>query len=462
MKYQNFCVLIIVLLALQAPLSADENDQNPPNFVILLGDDISANSVGCYGSKNPNTTPNLDQLATEGVRFTNMFVSEAICAPARAELYTGLQPYRNGCSVNHQATKRGTLSVVHHLSELGYRVGLSGKTHIKPKSVYPFEKVKGFPANCNARKLPVENWDDIKRFMTQDKEQPFCLFLCSVHAHAPWDSGDTSPWKLDELELPSHLVDTPETRAYFRQYLAEVRLFDDQVGRTRKLLNELNLDDNTVLIVLDENGAGMPCGKWTNYDWGVRSACVMKWPGNLQPSTTTAVAQYCDILPTLIDAAGGKPPESLDGKSLLPLLRGETKVHRDKAFFVYKSSGKEGLPFLSHAVTDGRFKLMWNQKPENPFTVRTINGFEYGYKDKMEDRHVRKMYQSWLKKAADDSSAQALVARFKKQPEYQLFDLDSDPEEMNNLAEAPGLADQLGELKASIVDWTNQQAGELK
>ena len=322
-------------------------DVKSPNFLILVGDDISASSIGCYGASNPHTSPNIDKLAKEGIRFTNMFVSEAICAPTRAELYTGLQPHRNGCMVNHKATKKGTLSVVQHMQKLGYRVGLTGKRHFSPKSVYPFEDVKGFPAGCNAREKTDETWDGVEEFMTRDSEQPFCLFICSIHAHAPWDSGDTSLWELDKLQLPPQLVDTEQTRHYYREHLAEVRLFDDQVGKARALLEKTNLDNRTALIVLNENGAGMPFGKWTTYDWGVRSACVMKWPGLKQGVfTTDALAQYCDILPTLIDAAGGSAPSELDGKSLLPLIMGKTKTHRDKAFFVY-NSGPEG-PLFHH------------------------------------------------------------------------------------------------------------------
>ena len=108
-------------------LSASIAHAKPPNYLIVLGDDISASTLGCYGALNPNTSPNIDKLASEGVRFTNMFVSEAMCAPARAELYTGLQPERNGCIRNHMATNVGTKSVIHHLRKLDYRVGLSGQ-----------------------------------------------------------------------------------------------------------------------------------------------------------------------------------------------------------------------------------------------------------------------------------------------------------------------------------------------
>ncbi|MEP4077345.1 sulfatase [Haloferula sp.] len=431
--------------------------ESQPNFLIILGDDISASSLGCYGSKNPHTSPNIDRLADEGMRFTNMFVTEAICAPARAELYTGQQPHRNGCMQNHKATRNGTLSVVQHLGKLGYRVGLTGKTHIKPKSVYPFEVVKGFPKNCNARDLPGADWDGVEAFMTRDEEQPFCLFLCSIHAHSPWDAGDTSHWELDELKLPPHLADTEETRRLYREYLAEVRLFDDQVGKAQAMLKKLKLDANTVLIVLDENGAGMPCGKWTNFDWGVRSACVVKWPeSGSKPVVTDALTQYCDILPTLIDAGGGAMPDDLDGRSLLPLITGQTKKHRDHAFFTY-NSGPEGPSFVSRAVTDGRFKLMWNLTPEMAFAVRTINGFDFGYVDKMKDRHVRMMYLSWLEAAKNDPQAAESVQRFRRQPEYQLYDLSKDPWERENLAGNPEYGEQLAALKGSLSGWMEQQ-----
>jgi N-sulfoglucosamine sulfohydrolase len=165
MKTTNFIFMLGV--ALTAALFAGAE---APNFLILVGDDISSSSLGCYGSPNPNTSPNIDKLAREGIRFTNMFVSEAICAPTRAELYTGLQPHRNGCMKNHAATKAGTLSVVHYLRKLGYRVGLTGKRHIRPNSVYPFENVKGFTPNCNARKKTDESWEGVEEFITRDPD----------------------------------------------------------------------------------------------------------------------------------------------------------------------------------------------------------------------------------------------------------------------------------------------------
>jgi uncharacterized sulfatase len=432
-----------------------------PNFLIVLGDDISATNIGCYGSSNPNTSPNIDKLADEGLRFTNMFVSEAMCATSRAELYTGLMPYKNGCTINHAATNTGTLSIVQHLEKLGYRVGLTGKRHFRPLSVYPFEFIEGFTQNCNLSGKAPEDWEGVEEFVTRDNNQPFCLIICSINAHAPWDAGDASKWNLEDLVLPKNLVDNTVTRQYYREYLAEIKLFDEQVGKARTLLENNQLDENTALIVLDENGAGMPGGKWTTYDWGVRSACVMKWPlNNVKTSEISAIVQYCDILPTLIEAAGGTVPKNLDGESLLPLIKGETDAHREYAFFLY-NSGHEGPEFASRAVTDGRYKLIWNLTPDNLYAVRTINGFDYGYVDKKEDRHVRKMYLSWLADAGYDKTANALVQRFRKRPEFQLFDLKNEPEEMNNLADNPEFEPIIDKLKNAIQHWMNEQGDHI-
>ncbi|MDR5592053.1 sulfatase [Christiangramia sp. SM2212] len=444
---------IILLLLMGSHLWAQTKQ---PNFLIILGDDISAKNIGCYGTKNLNTTPNIDKLANEGMVFKNMFVSEAICAPTRAELYTGLTPNNNGCNFNHAATKKGTLSIVQHLNTLGYRVGLTGKTHFRPASVYPFEFIDGFTKNANYNGTPPENWDGVTEFINRDKNQPFCLIICSVHAHAPWNAGDSSLWDPNTITLPKNLADTQQTREYFTEYLAEIKLFDEQVGRARKLLKKSNIENNTALIVLDENGAGMPGSKWTTYDMGVRSACIIKWPKGQRKTVTKAITQYCDIVPTLIDAAGGNVPSNLDGKSLLPIITGTKTTHREYAYFLYNNL-KEGPEYKIRAITDGTYKFIWNTSPNNLYAIRVINGFDYGYVDKMEDRHVRKMYLSWLAKAGYDKNASKIVNRYRNRPEFELYDLNNDPEEMNNLADKPEFTSKLNQLKNALLEHMNTQ-----
>ena len=117
----------------------------------------------------------------------------------------------------------------------------------------------------------------------------------------------------------------------------------------------------------------------------VRSACVMKWPESYQANfKTDAIAQYCDILPTLIDAAGGTAPSNLDGRSLLPLIKGETEAHREHAYFLFNNrhDRKIGPHFSSRAVTDGQYKLIWNLTPENMYGVAAISGIDFGKHNK--------------------------------------------------------------------------------
>lgn len=450
--------------------SAFAETRLPPNFLILFADDISASHLGCYGALNPGTSPNIDRLAKEGIRFDNMFVTSATCAPARAELYTGLFPERNGVYRNHMATRAGTKSVAHYLSDLGYRVGLAGKKHIKPASVYPFEYVEGIVSQCAIANPPADDWSPTEQFMARDKKEPFCLFICSIHAHAPWDAGDSSRWKLEDLKLPPHLVDTEVTRHHYRELLAEVRLFDDQVSKAEELLKKHGLAENTVIIVLDENGTGMPGGKWSAFDWGVRSGCVMKWPAPYEARfSTKALTQYCDLVPTLIEAAGGNVPDSLDGKSLLPLIRKKTDKHRDYAFFSHHNrdtkSGNKVMKdphFVLYGATDGRYKLLWNLTPGNMYGTKNINGVDYG--DVNKGSSATKIYLSWLAAEDSDPRVKDLLKRIRYYPEVQLFDLKQDPWELKDIASQPEHQAKIDELKTAIKEWMKQQGddGHLK
>jgi uncharacterized sulfatase len=450
-------LLISTLIAFVSLARADQK----PNFVILLADDISADSIGCYGSKNPHTTPHIDKLASSGIRFENMFVSEAMCAPARAELYTGLMPQRNGTFRNHKASNPDTKSVVHYLSDLGYRVGLAGKKHIGPKQVYDFEDIPGICGKAVEVKPKPDDWREMRNFINRDPKQPFCIVIGSIHAHSPWTAGDTKYWKEEEVVLPPNLVDTPQTRSAYLHYLAEVREFDRQVGDTVRVLEKTKQLDNTIIIVLDENGAGMPGGKWTVFDWGVRSACVIKCPDSWNANfETDAIAQYCDIVPTLVDAAGGTPSPDLDGKSLLPLIKGQTKTHRDRAYFLFNSRvhKTKGNPhFSTRAVTDGEYKFIWNFTPENLYTVNITTCDLTG---KARPGDFSQIYPSMIDRMETDEHAKAMVNRLRSRPQYQLYDLKKDPYELNNLADKPEHSERIEKFKADLQGWMKEQGDD--
>ncbi len=209
-KRRNFLKLVTASALGGAVGARAAERRQQPNFLFILADDVTYSTLGCYGGRNVKT-PNIDRLARDGIRFTRAYCAMSMCAPFRAELYTGLYPVRNGVAWNHSVARPGTKSVCHLLGELNYRVGLCGKKHASPASVFPFQNVKGLPAGPRVRD-----------FMTRDANQPFCLFVCSHNAHPPWRSGDVSQFDQDDIALPPVIHDNPPTRKTFAGYLAEV------------------------------------------------------------------------------------------------------------------------------------------------------------------------------------------------------------------------------------------------
>ena len=157
-----------------------------PNIVVILADDLGSNELSCYGGENL-ITPHIDRIATEGMRFTNNYASCAMSVPLRASLYTGLYPAHHGSFQNHKASYPDIKSVTHYLSQTGYRVGRAGKQHTNPRSVFDFEEISGFETICTSRTAEY-TIDGIRKFITKDNK-PFCLFVCSIHPHAPLDMG---------------------------------------------------------------------------------------------------------------------------------------------------------------------------------------------------------------------------------------------------------------------------------
>jgi uncharacterized sulfatase len=456
----NWIMCLILMMCISLPTHAkDLPDQ--PNFVIVLADDISADSFGCFGSPNPHTTPHIDKLAASGIRFKNMFVSEAMCAPARAELYTGLMPQRNGTFRNHKASNPDIKSMVHYLNDLGYRVGLAGKKHIGPGKVYPFENIDGICGKATEVNPNPDDWSGVQNFINRDPEEPFCIVIGSIHAHSPWTVGDTKLWKEEDIVLPPNLVDSPKIRSFYLRYLAEVREFDRQVGETVEVLKKTQQLDHTILIVLDENGAGMPGGKWTVFDWGVRSACVIKCPDSWKANfETDAIAQYCDIVPTLIDAAGGTTSADLDGISLMPLIRGETRTHRDRAYFLFNNRVHPDKPdthFSIRAVTDGKYKFIWNLTPQNLYSVNITTCDLSGLVRPIDSSQI---YPSMIDQMESDPHAQAMVDRIRSRPQHQLYDLTIDPYELNNLAGKPEHVQKVKQFKRDLRKWMKEQGDD--
>jgi len=418
---------------------------NRPNIVIIMADDLDSRQLSCYGGENLQTT-HIDRLAKEGLKFNNLIASEAMCVPTRASLFTGLYPARHGAYQNHKPVKPNLKSVAHYLTDAGYRVGLTGKDHVtKPRNIFPFEIIPGFQENCVASQDDY-SLDSVEKFV-DSRDEPFCLFVMSINPHTPWNTGDPTEFSADDLKLPKHWVDTKQTREDFRRYLAEIRRLDNQVGDVMKMLQDKNILDNTIVIFLGEQGPQFPGGKWTLYDNGQKSSMIVRWPAKIKGNTQTdAIVQYEDILPTLIDIAGGQVVDSLDGRSFYRVLENKSNKHRDFAFGIHNNI-PEGPAFPMRSIRDNQYKLILNLTPES----------EYYIKYMMNLNNDKLAYTTWVEKAKTDNKAKFLADRISKHPFIELYDLKADPSELKNLADNPKYELKVKEMKSMLQAWMQQQ-----
>jgi uncharacterized sulfatase len=418
----------------------------PPNVLLIIADDATHSDLPLYGGRNVKT-PHIDRLAAGGMQFRHAYLGMSMCVPCRAELYTGLYPVRNGVAWNHSVATPGTRSVVHHLGELGYRAGLAGKVHASPKEVFPFEMVEGFEPNCVAL-TASHDVAEMKRFILRDPGRPFFLSVALVVPHAPWTAGDPGRFDPARIALPPYLADTKETREDFSRYLAEIEVLDRQVGDVLAALEETGQAGNTIVLFTSEQGAQFPGCKWTNYEEGVHTALLVRWPGRVRPGARTdALVQYADVLPTLVEAAGGDPSaKGFDGTSFLPVLLGRTEEHRRYVYNMHNNV-PEGPPYPIRSVRSREFRYLRNLAPDSLYIERHVMG-------RSEHNHY---WPSWLWASADDPHALSVLTRYVRRPAEELYRAGDGDFESRNLADDPRFASVKRELSAALDRWLAEQ-----
>lgn len=411
-----------------------------PNILLVLADDLSWYDAGAYGNEDIHT-PNIDKLAQEGMLFENAFTAASMCYPTRANLYTGVYPYRNGV-VGQGGGHRCERDVADHLRALGYRVGLIGKDHYRPQS--------------------FDQPTTLDEYIKQD-DAPFCLIYASDYPHAPWPAQyRTDLYNPDEVEIRDYMVDTPQTRLSLCQYYSECTKYDAELGELQQVLEDNGVDENTVVIATSEQGAAFPFAKWTCYDMGLKVQFIVKWPGVIESGArSSAMIEYIDVVPTLIDMAGGNPEavdvgisgaldggRGLDGTSFLPVLRGQKSEHKNYVYGVQRTTGiLNGGRYPIRSARNSRYKYICNIEPDNKFTnnvTENANRFPY--------------WPTWIEAAEnEDERAIFLTHRYQHRPAEELYDILEDPFELDNLAEAPALEDVKIELRAKLIEWMDWQ-----
>lgn len=422
----------------------DSSGYEKPNILVFLADDLGTHELSCYGGENI-VTPNIDRLANEGMLFSHNYASATMSVPIRASLYTGLYPVRHGSYQNHKSSNPDIKSITNYLPELGYRVGRSGKRHSTPKSVYDFVEIPGFEVDCVSKTAHFST-DRIKEFIITD-EQPFCLFVCSIHPHVPWTWGDKEAIDSDKIVLPPNFVDNPDTRNIYRDYLAEINALDKEVGSVIKMLEETGKLNNTLIIFLGEQGPQFPFGKWTCYRYGQHSAFIARYPDKIEAGRiSNAMIQYEDILPTLIDFCGGDIVKEMDGRSFLEVLYGNKEEHRNWVYGIHNNI-PEGTAYPIRSIQNKKYKLIMNLTPE-------VNYFE---KHLMNANIRGQGWNSWLESAKDNPEAKSLVDRYVKRPALEFYDIENDPWELINLADNQQYAEIISMMENELNKWMLQQ-----
>jgi N-sulfoglucosamine sulfohydrolase len=427
--------LVLLFLCVGISSAADK-----PNLVVFICDDLGSLDLQPYGATDVRT-PNMLRLANEGLKFTQAFVASPSCAPSRAALLTGLMPARNGAEPNHTRPRPEIKKLPAYLQELGYEVASFGKVaHYGHGPYYNFDVVGGEGgANYTGISQAVEFVN------TRRSTKPLALFVGTNWPHVPWP--EMSDYDGAAIKLPPEHVDTPLMRKWRARYYTAVTKADDDLGQVLAAVEQKLDPKNTFIFFTSDHGAQLPFGKWNLYDAGIRVPLIVKGPGIKASTTTNAMVSWIDILPMLVDLAGGAPPADIDGRSFAAVIRSEKQSHKGEIFATH-SGDREFNVYPIRCLRSGGWKYILNLHPEFQYATHINRG---GERDGLE------YFRSWEEAAKTDSRARQLVQRYKQRPREELYDLTADPHELNNLADKPEHADRLAQMRANVAAWMKNQ-----
>jgi uncharacterized sulfatase len=403
---------LLIAFGFSSPLLAAEK----PNIVWIVAEDISPN-LGCYGDPDA-ITPNLDRFAKEGARFTRCFTHAPVCAPSRSGLITGQYPTTLGS--HHMRSKLVKTPPVFpdELKKAGYTVYWPGKTD------FNFDVPKGWVDS-------VEDWTKkpeilkgsffayVNIFVTHESQARASKFQYAKNTARLKASERHNPAK---VKLPPYYPDTPEVRDCVATYHDNVTAMDFTVGDILKMLDDRGLSKNTVVFFFGDHGWGLPRGKRWPYDSGTRVPLLIRWPGHIEPgSVREDLVAFIDFAPTVLRIAGADIPERMQGQPFL-LVKEGTKPRR------YAFSARDRMDETYdrvRSVRNNQYRYVRNYEPDLPY-------FQYiNYLDEMP------IMRDWRRLAfAGKLNRTQMLFMSRTKPKEELYDLETDPYEINNIANA--------------------------
>lgn len=431
-------------------------EKERPNILFIVVEDASQD-LGCYGNKVVHT-PNIDNLAKEGSRFVNAYATYSVSSPSRGSIFTGLYPHQNGqmgLATHKYEMFPGMKTLPVYMKELGYRTGCLGKIHVNPEKNVPFDYWE--IRSANFEKKGLHRYAEKAKEFIESSDEPFYLQVNFPDSHFPIQKQVEGRPKVvvepDDVtqEIPFIGVSSDHIRLNTANYYNCMNRLDESVGMLLEALEKTGKADNTIIFFISDHGAQFSRGKCSSYEGGLKIPFIVKGMKGIKAGETREeLVSTLDLLPTFITLAGGKPAEILEGKSLEAIWDKEKSWNREYLF----AGGLGATPAMTYprrSVRDERFKLIINEYSprENPhyeFYKAATGHFAGGTQpEELENASetVRKAYDRW-----------------KCPPKYELYDLQNDPYEWNDLSGNPAYGEIFERLKKVLYEW-RVESGDL-
>ncbi|SHF83737.1 Arylsulfatase A [Arenibacter palladensis] len=397
-----------------------------PNIVWIMLEDWGLD-LGCYGTKGIET-PVTDQLASEGIRYTNAFCTSPVCSTSRSAMITGFHQNYIGAE-QHRTAKEdkkplpyGIKPMPLLLKEAGYHTSLM----IYNKTDANFSDDLGFMG---------KDWKE------REKGQPFFAQITLGGTHRQWNRDPKNPIDPAKVELPPYYVDTPFARRDWANGLEQMQICDREIGDILKRLEKEGLSENTLVFLIGDNGRCHIRGKQFLYDPGLQVPLIIKWPGKVAPNQVNEdMVQTIDITATILEVAGAKPKHPLQGKNLFE----EASKNREYIFAARDRMG--GTHDAMRTIRSKKYKLIHNLMPERAWLQYS------GYKEDMYPM-LAEMNVMFMEDKLNKDQAKFFAPN---KPEFELYDIEKDPYELNNLASDLHYGDIKDKLLAELYNWREQ------
>ena len=464
-----FSLVIFSLLVLGCNNTVKTAETNPPlNFILITADDLNYNSIGAYGNTIADITPNIDKLAAQGMLFTNAYVNIAVCQPSRQSIMTGLYPHSNGAP-GFDPIDESVITLQEVLHKEGFLNGIIGKEkHLQPmeKFYWDFYIKEGEVASgLGIGRDPELYYKNTFEFLSKAKQEkkPFFLMANSHDPHRPFADSDEekSFWGDDlpvftrkiskkEVAVPDFLFDLPKIRQEIAEYYTSVHRCDETVGAILKALEDSGLEDNTLVMFLSDNGMSVPFAKSNTYLNSNKTPWIVRWPEHTTKGSIekTHFISGVDFMPTILEALKLPQLPGMQGRSFLPLLKGEKQSGREVVFTEFHKifAGNE---YPMRCVITERYGYIVNFWSDGNYEIKG---------DAMSGRTFKAMNEA----AKSDTTIAKRVDLYKFRVTEELYDFKNDPDALVNLIDEPDAQIEKKRLKDLLYSQLEKSNDPLK